>query len=213
MIELILPIIGLVIVVDVFRCIEKYSEIRFKNEILDLDVNNKYSLNDIKTIFLNICDFNSNIDELSEYNIKRIHRLLNQVKGNLLKKQTTYYNFSFIFGILIKLTKKQKKYDNDKNKLLNLISSILQELDEEKKFFGLNVREREIFRDLTKNKSLSESDTKSILELKDIVINRYQELIKKDEQSDRLSKISIRLGLISLLATVVGLYYSFFPLN
>lgn len=96
---------------------------------------------------------------------------------------------------------------------MNLISSILQELDEEKKFFGLNVREREIFRDLTKNKSLSESDTKSILELKDIVINRYQELIKKDEQSDRLSKISIRLGLISLLATVVGLYYSFFPLN
>ena len=99
MIELILPIIGLMIVVDVFRCIEKYSEIRFKNEILDLDVNNKYSLNDIKTIFLNICDFNSNIDELSEYNIKRIHRLLNQVKGNLLKKETTYYNFSFIFGI------------------------------------------------------------------------------------------------------------------
>ena len=40
MIELILPIIGLMIVVDVFRCIEKYSEIRFKNEILDLDVNN-----------------------------------------------------------------------------------------------------------------------------------------------------------------------------
>lgn len=68
-----------------------------------------------------------------------------------------------------------------------MLSPILEELNEETKFFDLNIREREIFISLTKNTNLSESDSKSISELKDIVINRYQELIKRDEQSDRLS--------------------------
>jgi len=210
MIELIPPLIGVLIMFDILRYLDKQDEIKFKNEILDLDGNKEHSLNDIKSIFSDIFNFNVTIDELSEYNIKRIQRLLDNVKGNLTKRNTKYYHYSIIVGILIELLKKQKVYANDKDQLISSISKILKELEEEKKFFGLNARETEIFIDLTKNKNLSEADYKSILELKDIVINRYQELIKRDEQSDRLSKRSIRLGYISLLITAVSVYYSFF---
>ena len=194
---------------DFLRYIVKKDEINFKNEILDLDGKNEHSLNDIKSIFSDVFNFNATTDELSEHNIKRIQRYLENVKGNLTKRNTKYYNYSVIIEMFIKLFKKQKVYDNDKDKLIHSVSNILKELAEEKKFFGLNTRETEIFMDLTKNKNLSEADSKSILELKDIIINRYQDLIKRDEQSDRLSKVSIRLGYISLLVTAVSVFYSF----
>lgn len=194
---------------DFLRYIDKKDEINFKNEILDLDGKNEHSLNDIKSIFSDVFNFNATTDELSEHNIKRIQRYLENVKGNLTKRNTKYYNYSVIIEMFIKLFKKQKVYDNDKDKLIHSVSNILKELAEEKKFFGLNTRETEIFMDLTKNKNLSEADSKSILELKDIIINRYQDLIKRDEQSDRLSKVSIRLGYISLLVTAVSVFYSF----
>jgi len=213
MIELIPPLIGLLIMFDIFRYLDKHEEIKFKNEILDLDGNKEYSLSDIKSIFSDVFNFNATIDELSEYNIKRIQRLLDNVKGNLTKRSTKYYHYSVIIGILIEVLKKQKIYDNDKDNLICTVSKILKELETEKKFFGLNARETEIFMDLTKNKNLSEADSKSILELKDIIINRYQELIKRDEQSDSLSKRSIRLGYISLVITAVSVYYSFFSDN
>jgi len=209
MIELILPIIVLLLL-DIFFYLDKQSGIKFKNEILDLNINEKYVLNDIKSIFLNTSDFNFNIDEFSEYNIKRIQKYIEQVKGNLLKNDTQYYTSSIILGILKKLLIKQKKYNNDKKQLLNILNNIIDDLNEEKKFLGLNAREIEIFTDLMKNKNLSEADSKSILELKDIILNRYQELIKRDEQSDRLSKHSMNLGYISLIIAVISFSYSSF---
>jgi hypothetical protein len=181
---------------------EVRKDIKFQNEILDLDVEKKYSLDEIKGIFLDTYKFKINIDELNEYNIKRITRLIEQVKGNLSKKETRYYEAPII-GTLLKIFNKQKTYQNDKKKLLALLSSILEELKEEKTFFGLNTREREILKSLSKNEQLSEVDKRNIFELKDIVTNRYQELLKKNEQSNELSKKSMRLGYISLIITFI----------
>jgi hypothetical protein len=208
-IELIGLFIPLLIILDIAQGYFDYSEIKFKNAILDLDTDKEYSLKKIKTIFSNIHKLTVDIDDLSEFNIKRIQKLVNHVQGNLSESDTKYFSYCFICGILTKLLNKQKNYKNDKDKLLHLLTGITNELEEEKKFFGLNKREKEIFLDLKKNKNLSESDLKSISELKDIILNRYQELITKDEKSERLSKRSIYLGYISLLITAVSVYYSF----
>ncbi|MFW3380112.1 hypothetical protein [Aliarcobacter butzleri] len=196
------PLSILLISIYIIYYFDTRRDLKFQNEILDLDVEKKYSINDIKSIFLDTYQFRINIDELSEYNIKRLNRLIEQVQGNLSKKETKYYE-PFIFNTILKLFKKQKIFKNDKEKLLTLISTILDELAEEKKFFGLNTREREILINLSTNNQLSEVDKRSISELKDIVTNRYKELLNRNEQSDRLSKKSMRLGYISLFITFV----------
>jgi len=203
-IELIGLFIPLFIVLDLAQGYFDFSETKFKNTILDLDVDKEYSLKKIKTIFSSINKLSVNIDDLSEYNIKRIQKLINHVQGSLSETDTKYFDHCFICGVL----SKQKSYQNNKDKLLCLLSNIIDELEEEKKFFGLNKREKEIFLDLSKN--VSESDLKSISELKDIVLNRYQELMTKDEKSERLSKISMRIGYISLFCTAISVYFSFF---
>lgn len=208
-IELLLPLLGFFILLDILRFIDKQNEIKFKNAILDLDINQKYTLQDIKRIFTDINDLVVNVDDISEYNIKRIQKYIDQVQGNLLRTDTGYYDYFLSLGIFTILFSKKKVYRNNKTKLSNLLANVLNELDNEKKFFGLNKREKEIFLDLNKNSNLTDSDLKSILELKDIVVNRYQELIKRNEQSDSLSKISIRLGYISLLITAISLYISY----
>jgi len=209
-IDLTLPLVGLLVMLDVLRYLDKNDEVKFMNTILDLNVEKKYIFKDVKSIFAHACNLNVNIDDLSEYNIKRIQKLINNIEGNLLKSDTRYYDNSIIIGGLIKIFGRYKDYKNNKNELLNLLSNVLKELDEEKKFFGLNKREKEIFLDLNHNKNLSDSDIQSILELKDIIVNRYQELMKRNEQSDRLSKISIKLGYISLIITAIGFYMSYF---
>jgi len=204
-IDLLPQIIILSILFDISRYIGKSKEIKFKNEILDLNTNKKYALHDIKNIYSDIYD----LHELNEYSINKIQKFINHIKGNLLKSDTKYYYYSILIGTFKRINGEEKKYTNDKDSLLPLLTIVSEELNEEKKFFGLNTREREIFISLVNNSELSESDSKSILELKDIITNRYQELIKKDEKSDRLSKRSIRLGYISLLITAVSVYYSF----
>ncbi len=205
----ILPLLETISIALVFIYIlyllDTRKDLKFQNEILDLDVEKEYSLNDIKSIFVDTYKFKINIDELSEYNIKRIIRLIEQVKGNLSKKETNYYE-PFIFDSILKLLKKLRKYNGDKDKLLKLLSKILDELAEEKKFFGLNTREREILIDLHKNERLSDVDKKSISELKDIVTNRYQELLKRNEQSNKLSKVSIYLGVLGLVIALLGFF-------
>lgn len=186
-IDLLLPLLGLFILLDILRFIDIQNEIKFKNTILDLDINKKYTLQDIK----------------------RIQKYIDQVQGNLLRTDTSYYDYFLSVGFFTTLFSLKKEYRNNKIELSNLLVNVLHELDDEKKFFGLNKREKEIFLDLNKNSNLTDSDLKSILELKDIVVNRYQELMKRNEQSDRLSKISIRLGYISLLITVISLYISY----
>lgn len=176
------------------------EDVKFQNEILDLDTEKQYSLNEIKSIFLDT--YGKDLDGLNEYYIKHMAKLIEQIKGNLLKKETVYYTLP-LTGILTKIFKKQKVYKYDKSKLLNIVSSILDELKEEKKFFGLNTREREILISLSRNENLSEVDKRSILELKDIVTNRYQELLKKNEQSNVLSKRSMKVGYISLIITFI----------
>jgi len=207
-VDLILPVAGLFILVDIMRFFETKNETKFKNTVLDLNINQTYTLQEIKKIYIDIGDFGVNADDISEYSIKKIHKCLDQVQGNLLKTDTRYYDYFLTTGFFTNLFAKQKEYKNNKTELLNLLSNVLIELDNEKKFFGLNKREKEIFLDLHKNSNLTGSDLKSMLELKDIVVNRYQELMKRNEQSDRLSKNSIRLGLISLLITVISLYMS-----
>lgn len=204
MIELLL-VFGPLLTILIMYYIDRRKDKKFQNEILDLDVEKKYSINDIKSIFLDTYQFSMNIDELSEYNIKRLNRLIEQVQGNLSKKETKYYE-PFLFNTILRLLKKQKTYNNDKEKLSTLLSTILDELSEEKKFFGLNTREREILKSLSKNVNLSEVDKRSISELKDIVTNRYQELLKRNEQSNKLSKISIYLGGIGLIIALIGFF-------
>ncbi|MCG3651950.1 hypothetical protein L5F32_06660 [Aliarcobacter butzleri] len=199
------PLSIALILIYILYYFDTRRDLKFQNEILDLDVEKKYSINNIKSIFLDTYQFRINIDELNEYNIKRLNRLIEQVQGNLSKKETKYYE-PFMFNTILKLFKKQKIYKNDKEKLLTSLSTILDELAEEKKFFGLNTREREILKSLSMNKNLSEVDKRSILELKDIVTNRYQELLKRNEQSNKLSKISIYLGIIGVIIAVVGFY-------
>lgn len=205
----ILPLLETISIALVFiyilYLIDTTKDLKFQNEILDLDVEKEHSLNDIKSIFVDTYKFKINIDELSEYNIKRIIRLIEQVKGNLSKKETNYYE-PFILNDILKLLKKLRKYNGDKDKLLKLLSKILDELAEEKKFFGLNTREREILIDLNKNERLSDVDKKSISELKDIVTNRYQELLKRNEQSNKLSKVSIYLGVLGLVIALIGFF-------
>ncbi|MCG3655978.1 hypothetical protein L5F23_04535 [Aliarcobacter butzleri] len=204
MIELLL-VFGPLLTILIIYYIDIRRDLKFQNEILDLDIEKQYSLNDIKSIFLDTYQFRMNIDELDEYNIKRIIRLIEQIQGNLLKKETKYYE-PFLFNAILRLFKKQKTYNNDKEKLSSLLSTILNELSEEKKFFGLNTREREILKSLSKNVNLSEVDKRSISELKDIVTNRYQELLKRNEQSNKLSKISIYLGGIGLIIALIGFF-------
>lgn len=199
------PLSILLISIYILYYFDTRRDLKFQNEILDLDVEKKYSINDIKSIFLDTYQFRINIDELSEYNIKRLNRLIEQVQGNLSKKETKYYE-PFLFNTILRLLKKQKTYNNDKEKLSTLLSTILDELSEEKKFFGLNTREREILKSLSKNVNLSEVDKRSISELKDIVTNRYQELLKRNEQSNKLSKISIYLGGIGLIIALIGFF-------
>lgn len=199
------PLSILLISIYIIYYFDTRRDLKFQNEILDLDVEKKYSINDIKSIFLDTYQFRINIDELSEYNIKRLNRLIEQVQGNLSKKETKYYE-PFLFNTILRLFKKQKTYNNDKEKLSSLLSTILNELSEEKKFFGLNTREREILKSLSKNVNLSEVDKRSISELKDIVTNRYQELLKRNEQSNKLSKISIYLGGIGLIIALIGFF-------
>ncbi len=199
------PLSILLISIYIIYYFDTRRDLKFQNEILDLDVEKKYSINDIKSIFLDTYQFRINIDELSEYNIKRLNRLIEQVQGNLSKKETKYYE-PFLFNTILRLLKKQKTYNNDKEKLSTLLSTILDELSEEKKFFGLNTREREILKSLSKNVNLSEVDKRSISELKDIVTNRYQELLKRNEQSNKLSKISIYLGGIGLIIALIGFF-------
>lgn len=205
----ILPLLETISIALVFiyilYLIDTTKDLKFQNEILDLDVEKEHSLNDIKSIFVDTYKFKINIDELSEYNIKRIIRLIEQVKGNLSKKETNYYE-PFILNDILKLLKKLRKYNGDKDKLLKLLSKILDELAEEKKFFGLNTREREILIGLRKNERLSDVDQKSISELKDIVTNRYQELLKRNEQSNKLSKVSIYLGVLGLVIALIGFF-------
>lgn len=204
MMELLL-VFGPLLTILIIYYIDIRRDLKFQNEILDLDIEKQYSLNDIKSIFLDTYQFRMNIDELDEYNIKRIIRLIEQIQGNLLKKETKYYE-PFLFNTILRLFKKQKTYNNDKEKLSSLLSTILNELSEEKKFFGLNTREREILKSLSKNVNLSEVDKRSISELKDIVTNRYQELLKRNEQSNKLSKISIYLGGIGLIIALIGFF-------
>jgi len=204
MMELLL-VFGPLLTILIIYYIDIRRDLKFQNEILDLDIEKQYSLNDIKSIFLDTYQFRMNIDELDEYNIKRIIRLIEQIQGNLLKKETKYYE-PFLFNAILRLFKKQKTYNNDKEKLSSLLSTILNELSEEKKFFGLNTREREILKSLSKNVNLSEVDKRSISELKDIVTNRYQELLKRNEQSNKLSKISIYLGGIGLIIALIGFF-------
>lgn len=204
MVELLL-VFGPLLTILIIYYIDIRRDLKFQNEILDLDIEKQYSLNDIKSIFLDTYQFRMNIDELDEYNIKRIIRLIEQIQGNLLKKETKYYE-PFLFNAILRLFKKQKTYNNDKEKLSSLLSTILNELSEEKKFFGLNTREREILKSLSKNVNLSEVDKRSISELKDIVTNRYQELLKRNEQSNKLSKISIYLGGIGLIIALIGFF-------
>ncbi|MFW2597772.1 hypothetical protein ACN9JZ_03530 [Aliarcobacter butzleri] len=200
-----LLVFGPLLTILIIYYIDIRRDLKFQNEILDLDIEKQYSLNDIKSIFLDTYQFRMNIDELDEYNIKRIIRLIEQIQGNLLKKETKYYE-PFLFNTILRLFKKQKTYNNDKEKLSSLLSTILNELSEEKKFFGLNTREREILKSLSKNVNLSEVDKRSISELKDIVTNRYQELLKRNEQSNKLSKISIYLGGIGLIIALIGFF-------
>ncbi|MFW2578441.1 hypothetical protein [Aliarcobacter butzleri] len=190
-------LIGVIIIYSLHYA-NTVKDVNFKNRILDLDTSKLYSLDNIKRIYSDTYMSTRNINEFGEASIKNICNLIEQVEGNLHNKETKYYDF-----IIFKIFKKKNIYNNDKNKLLTITSQILDELSEEKKFFGLNTREREILKDLSINANLSEADKKSIFELKDIVTNRYKELLNRNEQSDRLSKKSMRLGYISLFITFV----------
>lgn len=173
------------------------KDVNFKNKILDLDTNKEYSLDDIKRIYSNTYMSTRNINEFGETSIKNICTLIEQVNGNLHNKETKYYDF-----IVLRIFRRKNKYDNDKNKVLAITSKILDEIENEKKFFGLNIREREILKDLSKNNNLSEADKRSISDLKDIVTNRYKELLNRNEQSDKISKKAMNLGYISIGITL-----------
>lgn len=191
-----IPLIGVIIIYSLHYA-NTVKDVNFKNRILDLDTSRLYSLDDIKRIYSNTYMSTRNINEFGEASIKNICNLIEQVEGNLHNKETKYYDF-----IIFKIFKKKNIYNNDKNKLLTITSQILVEIENEKKFFGLNTREREILKDLSINTNLSEADKKSIFELKDIVTNRYKELLNRNEQSDRLSKKSMKLGYISIGITL-----------
>ncbi|MFY4810794.1 hypothetical protein ACOTWH_09240 [Aliarcobacter butzleri] len=193
-----IPSILMVIIAYSLHYANTVKDVNFKNRILDLDTSKLYSLDNIKRIYSDTYMSTRNINEFGEASIKNICNLIEQVEGNLHNKETKYYDF-----IIFKIFKKKNIYNNDKNKLLTITSQILAEIENEKKFFGLNIREREILKDLSINANLSEADKKSIFELKDIVTNRYKELLNRNEQSDRLSKKSMRLGYISLFITFV----------
>lgn len=201
--SLLITFVGCIIIYFYFIFLLDIGEdIKFRNEILDLDTERQYSLNEIKNLFRDIYKYKKSLHEFNEYHIKHIIKLLEEVKGELVKKETKYYTLPMA-ETLSKIFSKQKVYKNNKSKLLVILSSILDELKEEKNFFGLNTREREILISLSRNENLSEVDKRSILELKDIVTNRYQELIKNNEQSNILSKRSMKVGYVSLIITFI----------
>lgn len=204
----ILPILILLIIIhDFFYFIEVSHNVKFKNLILDLDTEKSYSLNDIESIYMNT----NNRSFINEYNLISIEQYIKQIKGNLIVKNTKYYTYTFCISYIINIFR-QRKYNNNKENLIKILSSILEEIANEKKFFGLNTREKEIFRDLITNTNLNDSNKAKLDELKIIVTDRYQELLKKNEESNKLSTKSMRVGYISLTVAFLGLIPIIFQL-
>ncbi|WP_066222617.1 hypothetical protein [Aliarcobacter cryaerophilus] len=200
LVNMVIPIsIFFVIIIDFFFFIEESNGVKFKNAILDLDTNKLYSLKDIENIFMNA----NNRSSIDDYSFISIEKYIKQVKGNLLDKNTKYYTYTFCISYIINIFRR-RKYINNKESLVIILSSILQELENEKKFFGLNSKEKELAKELSLSNNLSDVDRKNINELKDIVTIRYKELLDRNEQSDRISKKAMRLGYISIGLTVIA---------
>ncbi|OCL85718.1 hypothetical protein AAX26_01785 [Aliarcobacter thereius] len=181
-------------------------DIKFKNAILDLETNRTYSLDYIKSIFLFT---HPNIRILNDHNLNNIEKLIIQIQGNLLASNSTYFTANTIMNKIFRLFRKNKIYENDKYKLLEIISSILVEIDKEKQFFGLNTREKKIFQDLTSSTSLDKSDLAKLEELKIIITDRYQELLDEYEKSNKQSKISKIFAIIGLVSTLISTIFLF----
>lgn len=204
----------LLFLTDVMNALIMKEYVSFQNTIMNLNVENvSYSLKDIKNIYCDTLKLNVNSDELSEFHIKKIHRLLSNVDANLLKDKATYYyalETNKIFIMLVSFFFKKKSlqcYHNDKSKktiLKTIIQNILNELDEEKKFFGLHTREKYLFSKLMNNENINNENKEHIFELKNIVLSRYQELVKKEDTSEKLSKRSLKVGYIGLFLGLIS---------
>lgn len=199
---LIIYIFLIVLALDFINYASIRFDIKFKNAILDLDTNKDYSLNDIKDIFLFT---HKNITILNEHNFIHIDKLIHKVKGNLLTKNTEYFISNTSINIIFRLIFRNKKHENDKDKLLKILSSVLIEIDKEKQFFGLNTREKKIFQDLISSTSLNKSDLAKLEELKIIITDRYQELLNEYEKSNKSAKSSKKYAIIGILFSLISL--------
>lgn len=204
--EMLLMLVVLFILLNFMSLMNNYTDTKFMNNVLSLDIKyDKYSLEYFKNLYSLSLNINLSYDDLSENHIKKIDRLLSKVKGSLLLENTTFFSSTFIGEIFNKFIIK-KNYEKDidfKSRLRKIIEDVQNELKKEKELFGLNRREKEIFSSLLNENSLDKNSKKDIYELKEIFVNRYEELILKEEKSDKNTKWSKKLTIISLLYAIL----------
>lgn len=204
--EMLPMLVVLFILLNFMSLINNYTDTKFMNNVLSLDIKyDKYSLEYFKNLYLLSLNINLSYDDLSENHIKKIDRLLSKVKGSLLLENTTFFSSTFIGEMFNKFIIR-KNYEKDidyKSRLKKIIKDVQNELKKEKELFGLNRREKEIFSSLLNENSLDENSKKDIYELKEIFVNRYEELILKEEKSDKNTKWSKKLTIISLLYAIL----------
>lgn len=201
LISLSLGLLAAILCLEYFYYLEMRDTVKFKNAILNLDVNKSYSLQDIEKIYMYIF----RVRTINEYNLNNMDKFIKQVIGNLLLKETNYELYYLSQNILKILKIKQKTYTNDKEKLLDILKSVLLEIDKEKQFFGLDSREKKIFQDLITSNYLKENDIGKLEELKIIITDRYQKLLDEYEKSNKNAKSAKKYARIGIVVTLISL--------
>ncbi|OCL99549.1 hypothetical protein AAX29_00590 [Aliarcobacter thereius] len=192
----------LYIFIDLMNYLTTKSNIKFKNRILDLEMDRNHCLDDIKNIFMTT--FNA-VGTITELDVNRIERLIKKVKGNLQLRNTEYFIHNTFFIKVYRIFFKNKEYKNDREKLSEILSSILKEIEKEKVFFGLDHREKKIFQDLIESSNIQESDLSRLDELRTTMTDRYKKLLSEYERSNKNAESSKRYALISIIITLVSL--------
>lgn len=197
------------VILDILNYMMTNESARFRNELLDLDTDKTYSLDDIKRLYIDIYKYFVTENDLSETSIDNVQKHITLVRGHLLKKVPHYYSGSLIMDIILRRVFSIKYDCKNKDKLEVILSNITEEIENEKEFFGLAAREKDVFKSLRCSKSLSDGDKKNIDELKETVAGRYQELLKNTEKEKEARKKS---NMLTIVFGIVGTYLSYLSL-